>query len=259
MVEDDSTRPPITVDGADAVLTSVLGTLLQASECAQDVEVDLWDFAVGVASLGTRRGVTETVLRWLAAKGYVEHRLETTLPSDENRSFRPSGRFGFAESSHFVLTASGATFARAAFAGQSGRATEDGRPGGVAPGRQRVNAQPASASETQSTNSTGTEGDPQQDVPVWDPLRREFQVGDRVVKRFRLPSANQETLLMAFQEEGWPPRIDDPLPPRPNQDPKMRLHNAIKGLNRHQKHRLVRFMGDGTGEGVLWELMTPED
>jgi hypothetical protein len=36
-----------------------------------------------------------------------------------------------------------------------------------------------------------------------------------VVKEFKLPAPNQETILTAFQEEGWPPRIDDPLPPVP--------------------------------------------
>ena len=32
--------------------------------------------------------------------------------------------------------------------------------------------------------------------------------------------------------------------------------NTIKWLNRHQEHRLIRFLGDGTGEGVCWELIS---
>jgi hypothetical protein len=32
------------------------------------------------------------------------------------------------------------------------------------------------------------------------------------------------------------------------------LHDTINTLNRHQKHLLVHFLGDGTGEGVRWEL-----
>lgn len=258
MAEENGTRPPIAVEGADGVLSSILGTLLQAFQCARDVEEDCWDFAVGLASLGTPPGVAETMLRWLAARGYVEHRLETTLPSDKSRSFRSSGRFGFADTSRFVLTTSGATFARVVLADQ-GKLAENGRPAAPHATCPRVNDRPASSSGTRSDGSAGVEGDAQNDTPFWDPLRREFRVGNQVVKRFKLPSANQETLLMAFQEEGWPPRIDDPLPPRPNQDSKMRLHNAIKGLNRHQKCRLVRFMGDGTGEGVLWERAAPED
>jgi hypothetical protein len=32
------------------------------------------------------------------------------------------------------------------------------------------------------------------------------------------------------------------------------LHDTIKALNRKQKVCLVRFMGDGSGEGIRWEL-----
>jgi hypothetical protein len=79
-------------------------------------------------------------------------------------------------------------------------------------------------------------------------------VGVEIVKEFKLPSPNQETVLMAFEEEGWPPRIDDPLSPLPQLDPRRRLHDTIKALNRKQKQDLIRFMGDGSGEGIRWEL-----
>jgi hypothetical protein len=69
----------------------------------------------------------------------------------------------------------------------------------------------------------------------------------------------QEAILIAFEEERWPPRIDDPLPGSPDLLPKRRLHDTIKSLNRNQKNRLVRFMGDGTGEGVRWELVSERD
>ena len=74
------------------------------------------------------------------------------------------------------------------------------------------------------------------------------------MKRFQLPSRNQETILSAFEEEGWPPRIDDPLPPAVDCDPKQRLRDTIKSLNRNRKLVRIRFKGDGTGQGVLWEL-----
>ncbi len=67
-----------------------------------------------------------------------------------------------------------------------------------------------------------------------------------------MPAANQEAILAAFQEEGWCPRIDDPLAPKLNQDSKRRLHDTINSLNRNQKHALIRFLGDGKGEGVRW-------
>ena len=90
-------------------------------------------------------------------------------------------------------------------------------------------------------------------VPRWDSLRRELVVEGQIIKRFRLPAANQEIVLAAFEEEGWPARIFDPLPPRDEQCPKRRLHETIKALNRSRLARLIRFCGDGTGEGVLWE------
>ena len=91
--------------------------------------------------------------------------------------------------------------------------------------------------------------------PTWDPERRELRVGDLVVKRFRQPASNQELILTVFEEDDWPPKIDDPLPPDPHHDPKERLHDVIKKLNRAQFTPLVRFRGDGTGSGVLWELL----
>jgi hypothetical protein len=64
-----------------------------------------------------------------------------------------------------------------------------------------------------------------------------------------------EAILAAFQEEKWTARIDDPLPPVPEQDSKRRLSDTITCLNRNQKHQLIRFHGDGTGEGIIWEFI----
>ena len=79
-------------------------------------------------------------------------------------------------------------------------------------------------------------------------------MGDIVVKQFKVPALNQERILAAFEEEGWPVHIDDPLPPHPEQDPKRRLHDTINSLNRNQKNPLIRFLGNGNGQGIRWEL-----
>ena len=86
-------------------------------------------------------------------------------------------------------------------------------------------------------------------------MRHELRLGETLVKKFKWRAANQEAILCAFEEEGWPPHIDDPLPPILDKDPKRRLSDAIKCLNRKQLNTLVRFSGDGTGEGVYWELI----
>ena len=89
--------------------------------------------------------------------------------------------------------------------------------------------------------------------PTWDAGRHQLRVGEIIVKEYKLPSPNQETILAAFEEEEWPPSVDDPLPVHPDLDPRRRLHDTIKSLNRNQRCFLIRFMGDGSGEGVRWE------
>ncbi len=95
-----------------------------------------------------------------------------------------------------------------------------------------------------------------QDAPRWDGLRRELLVDGQVVKRFRVPAPNQIAVLAAFQEEGGPPQVFDPLPPEGDQNPKRRLQETIKALNGHRLAPIIRFRGDGTGQGVLWEWTT---
>src|SRR5262249_35051462 len=88
--------------------------------------------------------------------------------------------------------------------------------------------------------------------PHWDPVRRELSLGDRVVKQFHVPASNQEDILSAFQEEGWPEQIDDPLTGNHGIEPKARLNDAIYRLNRTQMRQLIRFHSNGNGNGVRW-------
>ena len=83
-------------------------------------------------------------------------------------------------------------------------------------------------------------------------------LGSQIVKRFTRPSPNQEKILATFEEEGWPERIDDPLPQANGIDPKRRLHDSIKWLNRNQATRLLKFSGDGSGEGVRWQAIVAD-
>jgi hypothetical protein len=89
-------------------------------------------------------------------------------------------------------------------------------------------------------------------VPHWDGAGRQLLWDGCLVKRYRVPAVNQEAVLAALEELGWPGRIDDPLPPTADIDPRARLHDTIKALNRNQARRLLCFQGDGTGRGVVW-------
>ena len=86
--------------------------------------------------------------------------------------------------------------------------------------------------------------------PKWDSQTRELRYGEILCKRFRQQAGNQVTILNAFEEEGWPPRIDDPLRPKTGSDNEQRLRDAVKGLNKNKGG--IKFELDGTGTGILW-------
>lgn len=112
---------------------------------------------------------------------------------------------------------------------------------------QRTNGQSAQ-------KSTAVDDDPQ---PVfYDSDLFELWVQGTLVKRLDIRATNQIQILSAFQEEDWPPRIDDPL--RPNgADGKGRLRSAIHCLNGCQHPTLIHFFADGTGCGIRWEMASP--
>jgi hypothetical protein len=93
-----------------------------------------------------------------------------------------------------------------------------------------------------------------QSHPRFDTARRIFTWGKHTLKHFRQPSLGQELVLTAAEEQGWPDWMDDPLPPRLGANPKLRLRDTIKNLNRWQSLSLVQFRGNGTGTRVGWAL-----
>jgi len=74
----------------------------------------------------------------------------------------------------------------------------------------------------------------------------------RVVKQLSYPSPDAELLLAAFEEQGWPQYIDDPLPPAKGRHRKRRLRNLIYNFNRRLDFPLIRLCGNGFGTGVGW-------
>src|SRR5262245_37573431 len=209
---------------ASTLRLRALARLWHALETALEVAASAWEFACQLPDLRAD-GVTDTDLRWLLKRGYAEHRLETTAPGQRQRRFRPSPNGRFRAESCFVLTPAGRAYAHTL--------PLDGilRPADRAPAPP---PRPAPAH------------------PRWDADRRILWLGNILVKQFRLAAKNQELLLAAFEEEGWPIHIDDPLPPRPGVDSKRRLHDTINRLNRHQRRQAMRFQGDGTGCGIRW-------
>jgi len=208
-------------------------TLLEARDYARDLQTSVWDFAVEIDSLREMQ-LTKSDLRWMIGRGLMEHAVEVTLIGDAERSFRQPMRPLFCKRACFVLTASGVAMAR------SLRGETEAPAGLVLHSRTTASWAPAIKNEPL--------------VPKWDRDRQELRVGNVLVKQFKVPAVNQEAILAAFEEESWPPRIDDPLPPHHEQSPKRRLQETIKSLNRNQKRCLLRFLGDGSGQGVRWEF-----
>jgi hypothetical protein len=226
-----------------------IALLWHAYTCAQQTGADLWDFALEIDRLYAV-GLTINDLRWLVAKGFIEHGQECSVYGHPHRSFRPGAGFFFEHTTCVVLTPSGAAFAdhflkEPVVSPQSTQAIET-----ASLGRSKTAAhenEPRAANDP--NRSTGAAFRPR-----WNSTRRELSLDCTVVKRFRVPAPNQELILSAFEEEGWPEHIDDPLPHRGGVDPHTRLHDAVNRLNRHQTNRLLRFHGNGNGNGVSWEL-----
>ena len=212
-----------------AAMQEALGILLEAHNYALDLKHDEWALAVELQAF-LEAGCTRNALRWLVSKGYVKHGIEKTLPKATARSFRPTANLSFAMATCFLLTPSGVELAR-----------ELGPSGAAAPPLNGVSASARPANGHL--------------FPHWDAGLRELRLGAFLIKAFTRPAANQEVILAAFQEEGWPPRIYNPLSPGLDQDGRQRLHDAITRLNRHQKHRLLHFRTDNNGEGVRWDTV----
>jgi hypothetical protein len=248
----NGTRNPFDA-GTQIGVSTALAVLREAWDCAQDVAVEPSEFAVETHYL-LDRGVTVSQLRWLAAKGFVQHRQELTTSGDHHRNFGPPGPLCLCERSCVLLTPRGIEF-ELTLRGERTAAVAADSESLIQIASQAVDERrPEATPEATTGTSPLAAADAAVVHPAWDIDRKELSVAGVLVKRYKVPSMNQERILAAFTEEGWPYRIDDPLPPAFGQDPKVRLNNTIKSLNRHQRSRLVRFMGDGSGTGVCWEL-----
>ena len=226
-------------------ILAAFSPLFEAIDYAEQTKSDYWEFAVELETLHAL-GLTKNDFRWLVRNGLVEHKREVTLESDDGRSFRPTGDLMFPNGTCFVLTNKGVLLWRQS----SGNPKTNGS----------ANTGKVDPNARMDVNNTNGKLQPNgnqvaaSERPCWDSERRVLTLNGTIVKHFKWVAENQEAILCVFQEEGWPFRIDDPLKPSPEQDPKRRLSDTIKCLNRKQCNALIHFRGDGTGEGVVWEL-----
>jgi hypothetical protein len=215
--------------------------LIAAHEYSQSCHCDKCQLAITLEELSST-GIEFADCRWLMLEGLVEHLTETTYPGDKIRSFRPGDAI-LSKHSAFMLTPLGIQFLRCELCVPKDPVT---------PPTASLHAfEPAPASIPSARPAQYPP--PSANTPRWESQRQELWFGGKLVKQFRFPSANQVTILAAFQEDGWPSRIDDPLPCHAEIDSRRRLNDTIRSLNRSRIHAVLRFAGDGSGEGILWE------
>lgn len=217
-----------------APVRTAFSQLLEVHELARSSGRKASDFATEITTL-TELGISAGVLRWLVCRGYAKCLREITQSADKERRFEPVDNLAINSQSCFVLSRKGMLFARAML--------------------ELTGANPANAA-AEDDDSSEPEQEPVGPTPHWDARRRELRLARKLLKQFRVPAPNQEAILAAFQEEGWPNCIDDPLPPKRDLCSKRRLRDTIKALNRKhcQRPPLILFHGNGTGNNIVWEL-----
>ena len=219
----------------DALLSTALEMLSRAHRYAARSGVDAWEFAVEIDEF-RRAQVSNTELRWLLSQGYAAHAKETASKGGRRR-FRRASCASLSDLSCFIISKAGLALLTSLDIAATSR-------------KFKAQLSATGSSDAKRSLQYRSTVDPK---PTWDAQRRELWVDDRLVKRLRQQSSNQQAILDAFAAADWPPRIADPLPFMPAQCPKRRLHDAVKCLNRHHCHEAIRFSGDGSGSGVLWE------
>jgi len=231
----------------DEGLRAGLALLWRAYICTQVTGANTWDFAMRTGRL-YEAGMTSSDLRWMVARGFAEHQEEASGYDEGRRSVRGSNGYFFNEHTCLILTASGAALAEHVFREKPEwpQATLSAL-AAVAEETAVLAAARRPAIETRKPPAALLK-------PCWNANRRELSFEGLIVKRFRVPARNQETILSVFEEEGWAEHIHDPLPVTHDIDAPTRLHDAINRLNRCQINPLLRFHGDGKGTGVFWEL-----
>jgi hypothetical protein len=233
------------VDSQEKLISQIgsgLFLLLDSFAYARTLADDPWEFSVEWHEL-QRHGMTCNDGRWLIHKGFVQHAYEITSMKDKSRRFVPCASMNLSGKTCFILTEEGYQFAREIAELRPHTGINESVDNLLRSARGPV------------VDSPKSNGSVALLTPNWDRDRRQLRLGATIVKEFKVPASNQEIVLAVFEEEHWPPKIDDPLPRKSDIDPQRRLHDTINSLNRRQQHRLLHFGADGLGRGIRWDYI----
>jgi hypothetical protein len=84
-------------------------------------------------------------------------------------------------------------------------------------------------------------------LPHWDSDSGQLHYKDKLVRTVKGGAKNIRLVLDAFEEEGWPSRIDSPLPGGVSSS---KLRETIQSINTGLTD--INFKADGTSKGILW-------
>ena len=210
-----------------AVVTT-LRMLRESRELAVSGDHDPWSLAVEQPYL-LAGGSSITVLRWLLLEKLIEHKIEITRPGTNQRQFQLPRSLRFGSHSCFVVSDKGLAVVLQSGCAPQTVLTENG------------------VREKRTGKNAG------KTKPHWNRHTRQLTVHSVLVKHFRVPAANQEQLLLAFQRQNWRRCILDPLPS--SFDPRKRLLDVVRRLNERQRVPLLRFHTSDSSGAVWWELL----
>lgn len=96
-------------------------------------------------------------------------------------------------------------------------------------------------------------GSPSTDLPHWDAEKHCLYWHGQLIKHFKHEAPFQEAILAAFQASNWSRYLALELPKEEGVNPKERLRQTIKNLNRSCRKR-IHFSQEGNGTRVVWSV-----
>jgi len=208
---------------------SALVLLNDATSFARDTGRDAWDYCLRLEEL-LSAGLTVADCRWLADKKLVDARDlgQGRGRRGGNKPRKPT----FTRATHFVLTVAGAAYA-------AELRSANGKP--------RAKNVKGAAHRARGTEGMGN--------PRWDSRLLVLHVDEIAVKKFQAKARNQMAVMAAFEAQGWPRQIHNPLNSCSPARRAQALADAVHGLNRNLRAKVIRFHTAEKGASVRYELL----
>jgi hypothetical protein len=91
-------------------------------------------------------------------------------------------------------------------------------------------------------------------TPTWNDGLGTLAFKGVMVLTIEKSAKNLRAILNAFERQGWPAWIPNPIKPAFDTDDRQRLADAVYKLNRGTRvTRMISFRRDGQGKGIIWQ------